>query len=103
MTIEPAGSTAPSGFPTLAIDESVTFTIGSDGSLQFKGFSIPFKAREGNFNLYQLTAVGNGYTDTWLGTVALQPGDAAARVVLSFGRATIALPPTVMTFTYALD
>lgn len=103
MTIEPAGSTAPAGFPTLAIDETVTFTIGSDGSLQFKGFSIPFKTREGNFNLYQLTAVGSGYTDSWLGTVALQPGDAGARVVLSFGRATISLTPTVTTFTYALD
>lgn len=102
-TITPAGAAAISGFPTFTVDESVTFTIGSDGSLNFKGFSLAFKAREGNFNLYQLTTTGASGTDTWLGTVALQPGDAAARVVLSFGRATIALPPSVTTFTYALN
>lgn len=103
MTIEPAGSSAPSSFPSLAIDESVTFTIGSDGSLQFKGNSYPFKAREGNFNLYQLTVASAGYNDNFIATVALQPGDAPARVVLSFGRVTISLPPVITTYTYALD
>lgn len=103
MTIEPAGSAAPSTFPSLAVDETVTFTIGSDGSLQFKGNSYPFKAREGNFNLYQLTVAGAGYNDNFIATVALQPGDAAARVVLSFGRVTVSLPPVITTYTYALD
>jgi hypothetical protein len=102
-TITPAGASAISSFPSFTVDESVTFTIGSDGSLQFKGYTLPFKAREGNFNLYQLTIAGSGATDNLIGTVALQPGDANARVVLSFGRATIALPPAITTFTYALD
>ncbi len=102
-TISPAGSAAIAGFPSFTVDEAVAFTIGSDGSLQFKGFSIPFKAREGNFNLYQLLVTGPGYTDSFLGTVALQPGDAATRVVLSFGRTAVTLPPSMTSFTYALD
>jgi len=102
-TITPAGAAAISGFPSFTVDESVTFTVGSDGALTFKNTTLPFFAREGNFNIYQKTTSAGGATDTFTATVALQPNVEPARITLNFGRATIALPPSITTFTYALD
>lgn len=102
-TITPAGAAPISGFPSFTVDESVTFTVGSDGALTFKNTTLPFFARQGNFNVYQRTVAGTGPTDTFTATVALQPNVEPARITLNFGRATIALPPAITTFTYALD